>query len=138
MKPMRKSKVVRKDRKDHTTKKLDLTPKTKAEKRAFEFISRLDRNRSDSKERIYPPVQNSKLKSAVKLMREIKLTSLHWINPVTGHVIGYQRAHNLGVTQDLAIECGILNPKTHRLVGLDRAKQLHIIKDSMFLHKIAA
>ena len=68
-------------------------PKTKEEKRAAEFISRLDVNRVKGTKRVYPPKVN-RLKSSVKLMREIKLTVLHWISPITGHVIGYKRAHN--------------------------------------------
>lgn len=81
---------------------------------------------------------NEFLKPTLSFFKRIKLTSLSWENPKTGHIVGYQRAHNLGLDIHPDAPVGILNPKTKRLVSIFRAKSLGLLSDSMFKQRVAA
>ena len=63
--------------------------------------------------------------SFVRLSSFVERAKLHWKNPSTEHIIGYQRAHDLGLIHKSI--CGIINPKTNRLVSFLRAKQLDLL-----------
>ncbi len=74
------------------------------------------------------------LPSAVALLEKVKRTALSWENAATGNIVGYQRAHMLGLDLDPKNQIGVLNPDSNKLVGFKRAVQLGIIKKDMLLH----
>ena len=57
----------------------------------------------------------------------IRKNLLHWKNSVTGNIIGYARAHYMGLTNDENSVWGVLNPKTNKLVSVKSAKVLGLI-----------
>jgi len=78
------------------------------------------------------PIKETTLFQSAK---NLKLTIQSWMNPLTGKIVGYQRAYNLGLVFKADSIHGILNPSSRRIIGFNRAKQLGLLKDSMFNRK---
>ena len=70
-------------------------------------------------------------KGKISLKDKIKIVYLHWINPETGKVVSYQRAHTLGIDKDRNAEIGIKLPKTHKFVPIDMAKRKGLLTADM-------
>lgn len=52
-----------------------------------------------------------------------KKTALFYRNTLTGNVVSYLRAHNLGIDK-VNEAVGVMNPKTGKIVKLSRGKSL--------------
>jgi hypothetical protein len=73
------------------------------------------------------PSRVEKREKHEQFMPGVRVTQLSWLNPITGKLVGYQRARILNLLNDAKAVFGIKNPKTGRLVSLARAKTLGLL-----------
>lgn len=69
-----------------------------------------------------------------EVMKRVKKSMLKYLNPKTKNIVGYFRAVELHLTTQPDVKFGLINPKTGKLVGLDTAEKLGLIKNSMLRH----